>query len=428
MHKTKLIILTSMLFVLNGAIAQSTFNSPYSRFGVGDLLLVKNMKNAAMGGISAGERSATSINISNPASYSAFDTLSFVFETGLSGNFTLLSTDNAKQNNTSYGLRNLLFGFPIAKGIGASFGLIPFSKTSYAINSTQTIDSIGDVSFKNSGTGGLNQLFFGTAFLIGKNLSLGANASYIFGNINQERNIVFPADSNYFDQYVQNKTSVKDVKFDFGIQYKLKIKEDLNLTFGGSYNFKSNLAASNTLLSRRYTPIGGTSSTYIRDTIVNETLNKGNLTFPDGFQVGFIMQKQNKWAFGIDLAKTSWSQYKTFGVNDSLTDNLKIAFGLEYIPDYKAKSIFKKTRYRLGYHYGNSNLTLNDNQLKEFGVSLGFGIPVRNLRSASPNIINLVLEYGSRGTTTNSLIREDYFKVSFGVNFNERWFQKRKYE
>ena len=429
MHKKSLFIFTSLLFILNVAHAQSTFNSPYSRFGVGDLNQDKNLKNTAMGGISAGDRNPTSINISNPASYSAFDTLSFVFETGLSGNFNLLSTTSAKQNNSNFGIRNLLFGFPISKGIGACFGLLPYSNSSYSINSTQNVDSVnGSINYKNTGSGGLNQLFFGTAFLLNKNLSIGANITYIFGSINQERDVIFPADSNYFNTYVMNKIKVNDVKFDLGFQYKLKFTDDYSLTLGGTYSLKKNLSATNTELARRYTPIGGSSSTYVRDTVVNETLNKGNITFPDGFKAGFLLQKANNWAFGMDFSKTNWSNYKTFGINDSLVNETRISTGLEYIPNFKSKNIFMKTRYRLGYHYGNSYLNLSNTQLKEYGVSLGFGIPVRNLRSGNPNIINLVFEYGSMGTTANNLIKEDYFKISFGINFNERWFQKHKYE
>ena len=122
MYKTNLFLTAALTLFLSIAQGQTKYNSPYSRFGIGDIQQDKNLKNTAMGGVSAGDRSASSINVNNPASYSAFDTLSFLFETGISGNLTLLSTSNAKQTNKTFGLRNLLFGFPITKNFGACFG------------------------------------------------------------------------------------------------------------------------------------------------------------------------------------------------------------------------------------------------------------------------------------------------------------------
>ena len=45
-------------------------NSPYSRYGVGNLVSQANLANRGMGGISAAYTDPTSINTINPASYS----------------------------------------------------------------------------------------------------------------------------------------------------------------------------------------------------------------------------------------------------------------------------------------------------------------------------------------------------------------------
>ena len=44
-------------------------NSPYSRYGIGNLVPPGNISNRGMGGISAGVSDATTINTVNPASY-----------------------------------------------------------------------------------------------------------------------------------------------------------------------------------------------------------------------------------------------------------------------------------------------------------------------------------------------------------------------
>ena len=47
-------------------------NSPYSRYGIGDLVPNTHISTRAMGGISAAYNDAYSINFNNPASYSTF--------------------------------------------------------------------------------------------------------------------------------------------------------------------------------------------------------------------------------------------------------------------------------------------------------------------------------------------------------------------
>src|SRR5215207_1346671 len=69
-------IICTVLFLL---LVQQIFaqeNSPYSRYGLGDLVPNTNIVNRGMGGISAGYVDILSINYNNPASYSNFQTQS----------------------------------------------------------------------------------------------------------------------------------------------------------------------------------------------------------------------------------------------------------------------------------------------------------------------------------------------------------------
>src|SRR5665811_2339971 len=65
--KRKLFIL--VLFALP-LISLSQENSPYSRYGIGNLVPSENILNRGMGGISAGYADPATINFMNPASYS----------------------------------------------------------------------------------------------------------------------------------------------------------------------------------------------------------------------------------------------------------------------------------------------------------------------------------------------------------------------
>jgi hypothetical protein len=81
-----------------GSKAQNNTNSPYSKFGIGDLANTSYGRNTAIGGTGIGIRDQFFLNLKNPASLTAIDTLSFLFETGVSGAYTSSSTSNATEN------------------------------------------------------------------------------------------------------------------------------------------------------------------------------------------------------------------------------------------------------------------------------------------------------------------------------------------
>jgi len=63
----------AVLFIsvlITSAFAQD--NSPYSRYGIGDLTSTTNINNRGMGGITAGYTDQLSVNFNNPASFSSF--------------------------------------------------------------------------------------------------------------------------------------------------------------------------------------------------------------------------------------------------------------------------------------------------------------------------------------------------------------------
>lgn len=100
------------LMCFNTVWAQDRISSPYSRFGIGELFSNTHVNNMAMGGITQGILNPYFVNAANPASYTAFDTLSFVFDAGLHARLSTLSTTLQSQSTDYASLGNLLFGFP----------------------------------------------------------------------------------------------------------------------------------------------------------------------------------------------------------------------------------------------------------------------------------------------------------------------------
>src|SRR6218665_3873836 len=188
--------------------AFSQDNSPYSRYGLGDLVPGTNANSRGMGGIAAGITDLPApftINYSNPASYSFFQASRELKSKKLAAGRAILDVginlDNrtlVEPNNTEkFGTSNLLFshvqiGVPLRRNWGLSFGIRPVARISYLITKTERlIDpntglSIDSAATTNQGDGGayLPNIGTGYKFYIGKNnvIALGASLGYLFGS------------------------------------------------------------------------------------------------------------------------------------------------------------------------------------------------------------------------------------------------------
>lgn len=132
-------------------------NSPYSRFGLGSLKDQSQGFNKAMSGVALGFRDGNRINMQNPASYSAIDSLSFIFDVGLT-----LQNVNFKSGGNSINAHNTTLdyinaGFRLCPGLGFSFGFIPFSSIGYDFSESKYLgdhfNSGSTMTYTNSYTG-----------------------------------------------------------------------------------------------------------------------------------------------------------------------------------------------------------------------------------------------------------------------------------
>ena len=404
--------------------AQVNINSPYSRYAVGQIYESTDPLFMAMGGISLAYRSPNVINYSNPASFTAFDSLSFVFQGGFNSNFITLK-DNETSSQTNYtSLIYLLFGFPVTSWWRSSFGILPFSNVGYDIHATEHDDDIGDIEYVYDGSGGVNRFYWGNGFRINKNLSLGFNFSYLFANIEKSRAVLFPDSIYRFDFQIKNTTLVNDVFLDYGLQYSGKLNNGLILEAGLIFNNSVKIKTKETQLAYTYISSSG-GSEYFKDTIESYPESIGNIILPTSFGIGLILKKTNKWLVGMDYYWQNWNKYSAFGEQDSLNNSMQISLGTQFTPDNSSISKYwEKVNYRFGLKYGKSYVEINENQLQKFGISFGFGIPLKRSKST----LNFAVEFGRIGTTDKKLIQENYVNFSFGISIYERWFFKKKYD
>ena len=126
-----------LMMVTGTAIAQNNTNSPYTRYGYGDLSDQSFGNSKAMGGIAFGLRDGAQINPLNPASYTAIDSLTFIFEGGVSLQNMNISGSGVKLNAKNSSFDYLAMQFRLHPRIAMSIGLLPFSNVGYTVSDTQ---------------------------------------------------------------------------------------------------------------------------------------------------------------------------------------------------------------------------------------------------------------------------------------------------
>jgi hypothetical protein len=396
--------------------------SPYSRYGLGDLHHYGYGRTSAMGGASLGSRHSVQINSANPASYSSNDSLSFVFEFGLDAKFSNYKSNTGSMRANDINFRYLSLSFPISKRIGAGFGLQPYSDMGNEIAYSEILPNIGNVSYKYVGEGTTSKAYFGASVIPFKGLSVGANLNYIFGRINQNSTTSFD-DPTLFDISSTEGTRLSDFTLSYGLQYDYKIKKNQYLTVGVTFETQSDVTAYHRLFSYKTITVG---SGALLDTIQFRPESKDMIQLPSTIGVGLSYSKLNKFEINADYYYAAWAKSTFYGeTQEYLTNQSRFSAGFEYIPEaYSIRSFVKRVKYRAGVHHENSYLVLNNQQIKENGVSVGAGIPFPKSKSTA----NIAFELGKQGTTEDDLVRNIYTKFSIYLNLYDYWFIKRKFD
>jgi hypothetical protein len=425
MNKLKYTFLLFFTFSSGIIFSQISTNSPYSRFGIGNLNNSSSADQFGMGGSSVVYNSPDVINFNNPATYSSFKAKSFLFTTSLNSSASRFTTSNNIQyeNNTSFS--KIALGFPVNQYISVSSGLLPFSNVGYQLDYNDTENFLEDtVSISSIGKGGLSKYYLGASVKLHKTLSVGVNASYLFGGLSRNKTADFN-NSSIFNVSSVDRTNITGVSFETGLFFNTDLSEDNNISFGLTYNHNANLNARRTLLGTTYEL--NNSLLVIKDTFQNEVEN-GTIVLPSKLSTG-IMYTSQKWLLLANYSFQNWSDYNlTFGEereDDNLENSVCVSSGLQYTPEFNSVTKYwKRINYRMGARYDKTYLSLNDLQLTEKSLSFGLGLPVKR----SNSFYNIGMEVGKQGTTQDKLIQERFVRFTFGVTFKGLWFVKRKYD
>ncbi len=451
MHSAKLTIARffSVLLLFLGLQFTSSAqeNSPYSRYGLGDLTPNQNIFTRGMGGISAATNDNRSLNFTNPAALSQIG--STIFDLGGEIDIrTLKSSSPAdKFTSTNTYFSYLQVGFPLTTpkmykkdmSWGLSFGIKPVSKINYKIEKNERIPNLDSLNTIYEGNGGVNQAFVGTGLRV-KNFSIGFNAGYMFGSKDYSTKLAFMNDTiYYYMSNSENKTTFGSFFFNGGMQYDIVLARDekdariikRNLRIGLYGNLQQNIRANSDNI--RETIIYDQNGGFYRiDSVFEDKNVKGTIKYPARIGFGLNYQDRN-WMFGVDFDYGNWGSYRYYGQTDAVKNNWTLRAGAQYYPN-KGNSptakYFNFVKYRAGLYYGPDYISVNKNR-PEYGFTIGAGLPLTSLKKNYRLydefvILNTALEIGNRGNKQTNL-RENLVRISIGLSMNASWFQKRKY-
>lgn len=451
----KLVVAAAALLPVAVSAQTSSINafSPYTMYGIGELNTPGTLPMRSMGGVGVANHTRSTVNLLNPASYSAAPQKTFLFNFGLEGqNYYNSQTAEGISKRTAYNTFNfhdVAFQLPLANKLGLGFSLTPYSSVGYRIKSDHPFDvndpvwgNVGRVQYAYAGEGDVTEVKLGVGWEVFKNFSIGLAAQYYWGDIDRSFTMVPTAitgDGTFVPMVGEDNYSISSFKGQVGFQWTVLATQKRALTLGAAFDFGGDL-------SPRVT-----KNIYVGDlyntTVQGDTTHLA-LVLPRQLTAGLYYQTA-KWAVGVDYSFQNWGgrnrtveQTGISGSGDNKT-SYKVAYtntstiklGVEFTPDRSdVRHFLKRWSYRAGFRYGNYNQTFNDNKLSEYAVTAGIGIPVK-LWTVSG--VDVGVEYGRRGYNVADrlgLVRQQYFKFSLGFTLfagaenGEYWFLRPKYD
>ena len=396
-------------------------SQPYSQMGIGDLEDGYYNRTSGMANTGIAYRSNRFLINNNPASFSALTDQYFTMEIGIRGSYISYSGTPVNVASTESGditFRKLVLGIKAAKHWGTSVGLLPYSTQNYQFNVPYNlIGSTTEIANHfYQGHGSVNRAYWANSYEFFHHLSIGVDASYIFGQLNQNDILQNSANGATLVS-TTNNVNLQNLYMTYGMQLYGKIGEKWNYSLGATYSNRADLLAASTKL------VLGPDSVVLQN-IQND---EGYLTLPNAYGFGITLTDKQRYTFLADYRYQDWNSVQSKnsypGQDYAIASSERGSIGFEV----SKKKVFYNTMVELSYlqaglYYGNTYLQINGKQIKDMGITAGFGI--NSLKS--PLAYNIIFQYGIKGTTSNDLIRQNYANVTFNLNFGTIWYTKGK--
>lgn len=435
MIKIKVLFVTLFLVFISGITVNaqtegSVFN-PYTQFGLGDVSRLGTAATRGMGGAGLASREMYSMNLLNPASYTAMNRQNAIFSVGGEGTNNYLSSDGYTNSRNYFNLNHLGFQIRLSNKFGFGFIMAPYSSMGYEISRTdqreEILTSIGNVRYDYVGTGGVSLIKGGLAYSIAKNLNIGVNLIHYVGTLQNDMGTSISSSINldtYRNLYSFNEKQINLSSFEVGVQYTYKLSELESINFGAV--FQPQVLSSMSVW--QYT-IAGTnvSDTDPSDVIVDEEYDE-EFYMPTKIAAG-VNYTSPKFVLALDYTYTGWGSAFPNNAIETVDyiDSHEINAGVQYTPNrFDIRSPLKRWSYRAGLSFSNSYIVVNDVKTNNYSLSVGAGIPIEADWFSQ---LNVSFEGGREGSGASGQLRNNYLKLNLGVVFAaRRWFVKFKFD
>lgn len=416
MQLIKITIAFSALFYFENISAQD-MNSPYSVYGIGDIDPGAYNRSSGMANTGLALKSSFYIIDNNPASITglprSFLTMS-IATVGRSVKYKGDPIDFTNADNGDFWIKRFGITVKLNNSWASSAGMKQFSKVNYKFNGTKTIEGY-PVTFVTGyeGDGGLNEYYWTNAFSVGKHFSFGLQSSIIAGSINQTETLS--------DATLQSVIAVKrqdyfgQARFQTGALYSTALNKKWDLSLGGKFIPKIKM------VSERTVTVAENESLIVQD----EFIKYDRSYLPTTYAVGIALKKNKKNTYTFDYTYEDWSSLNITQKGMRMVSTNRFSGGVEFSKQQWINGQLVEKRYfQAGVFYANSYLQIRDTPINEFGFTIGTGGPLgRSL------LYSLSAEFGTRGTTSNNLIKENYAQLSIGLSLSEYLFSKgRRYD
>ncbi|HVW59644.1 MAG TPA: hypothetical protein VHC48_06410 [Puia sp.] len=417
--KIKSLVIFLSVFTSLGAMAQGNF-APYSQMGIGDLEDGYYNRTSGMGNTGLAYRNNRFLISNNPASYSGLSDQFFTVEMGIRGsliNYYGTPVDVSNKQSGDITFRRLAMGMKLSKHWGSSIGLVPFSTQNYEYDVPYYLQGSTSelANLHYAGHGGVNKAYWGNSYEFFHHVSVGVEAGYLFGQLNQKATIQNFGTGTTLAS-TTNTVDLNNLYMQYGLQVYGRIGKRWEYSLGGTFNPRNDLLAS-----------------YNQVVLDNDSIQRNNpnnkpdsyLSVPNAFGVGLSITHNQKYTFVADFKHQAWAAEKNSypGKNYAISDANRGSVGFEIS---KKKSFYNSkvelSYFQAGAYYGETYLQINGQQIKDYGVTASFGI--NGLKT--PLSYNVVFQYGIKGTQTNNLVEQRYFNLTFVVNYGAIWFTRGK--
>lgn len=421
-------VTTAGLFVAGALVCQAQNNStesPYTRYGIGQMTNPVVTGARSMGGIGTGLRSKSITNPKNPASYTSVDSLTFIFDFGASISSAWYKDPSGADQRYLGNFEHATMLFPVTKYLAFSAGLLPYSQAGYEFGHIEQIEGAPQNDKYGryyTGKGGITDIYIGLGIKPFANLSIGANVSYLYGSMSHYRRVAIQSPAPLNPMFLDN-LKLKGLKMDFGVQYThpLDAQTKRMITLGATYSPGLNMRSD---LIKSHTVLGGNNALVVNK--VDTVSSKDAYRLPDKFSLGATYEIKDKLLLGADFDYRLWQNAIYPQAECKFVNQWNVSLGGQYIPDESNRSFWSRTAYRFGVHGNNSYCKIpvqGERDLKgtyTMGLSVGMGMPLFDFRSH----LNVGIEYNITLPEAKSMITENTVLFTMGLTFDEGWFRK----